>query len=78
VPVAACKDQENNMMDVGSTSSDSGVDASSDIGSSELDEKLTSDIKIEEEKATSSLEEMLIEDELPASTVASALIPMTR
>jgi hypothetical protein len=68
---SSSKDLQDHIMDVGSTSGDSGVDASSDVGSSVSDASET--LKEVEGKAPS-LDEMDVTVEL---STTSACIPMT-
>lgn len=77
VNAALSKDLQDNIMDVGSTSGDSGVDASSDVGSSS---ELVSDASVDlvtkdgsDEKRVASMDEMDVLE--PESS--SACIPMT-
>lgn len=77
VNAASSKDLQDNIMDVGSTSGDSGVDASSDVGSSS---ELVSDASVDlvtkdgsDEKRVASMDEMDVLE--PESS--SACIPMT-
>lgn len=76
---AVSKDLQDHIMDVGSTSGDSGVDASSDVGSSsELVSDASVDLNtkdVEVKTASQSTDEM--DGVEPESSSASAFIPMT-
>lgn len=72
----SAKDLQDNIMDVGSTSGDSGVDANSDIGSSsELASDASVDLVTKDgSDKVSSLDEMDVAEADPSS--AAACIPM--
>lgn len=76
---AVSKDLQDHIMDVGSTSGDSGVDASSDVGSSsELASDASVDLNTKDvtvKTASPSTDDM--DGVEPESSTASACIPMT-
>jgi hypothetical protein len=69
---SSSKDLQDHIMDVGSTSGDSGVDANSDVGSSVSDDLITKNGG--DEGKASSIDEM---DVAVESSSSSACIPMT-